>query len=174
MKTRPIITLILVVMVAVGAAIYYVREASIMNTPPLCRDPNNISTHLYNPLRLQTVKDCITVSGIVDNEIAEADGDYHIWFHVDPQYASLPNSVNNDYRQGDLLAEIICATAVSQQDAVLSCENYTNQIPIPSANQNITVTGPYVLDNEHGWREIHPVYSLIESLDPAMCPLRSS
>jgi len=160
MKAWPIVALVLVVVAAVGTAIYYAREAS-MGTPSLCRDPNNISSHVYNPARLQTVKDCITVSGIVSNVIAEDDGDYHVWFHVDPQYASLPNSANNDYRQGDLLAEIICATTITQSDAVLACENYTNQIlPIPNSNQNITVTGPYVLDNVHGWMEVHPVYSL--------------
>jgi hypothetical protein len=164
MKTWPIVALILVVVATVGAAVYYTREASIMGMPSLCRDPNNISSHIYNPARLQVFKDCETVSGIVDSVIAEADGDYHIWFHVDPQYASLPNSVNNDYRQGDLLAEIICATTITQQDAVLACENYTNQIlPIPSVDQNITVAGPYVLDNTHGWMEVHPVYSLIIS-----------
>jgi len=55
---------------------------------------------------------------------------------------------------GDLLAEIICVTTVNQQDATLSCQNYTNHIPIPSTHQNITVTGPYVLDNNHGWKSI--------------------
>jgi len=99
----------------------------------------------------------------VDSVITEDDGDCLAWFHVDSQYASLANSVNNDYLQGDLLAEIICATTVSQQDAVLACENYTNQIPLPMANQNITLTGPYDLDSTHGWMEIHPVYSLLVS-----------
>ena len=161
MKQWPIVSLILIVLASVGAAVYYVWEASIMGTPSLCRDPNNISSHIYNPARLQTVRECITVSGIVNNVIVEDDGDYHVWFHVDPQYASLPNRANNDYRQGDLLAEIICATTITQQDAVLACENYTNQIlPIPNSNQNITVTGPYVLDNVHGWMEVHPVYFL--------------
>jgi uncharacterized membrane protein len=47
--------------------------------------------------------------------------------------------------------------------AVLACENYTNQIPIPNMNQNISVTGPYVLDSIHGWMEVHPVYSLLVS-----------
>jgi len=158
MKPWPIISLILIVLASVGAAAYYVWEASIMGTPSLCRDPNNISSHVYNPARLQTIRECITVSGIVNNVIVEDDGDYHVWFHVDPQYASLPNRANNDYRQGDLLAEIICATTITQQDAVLACENYTNQIlPIPNSNQNITVTGPYVLNNVYGWMEVHPV-----------------
>ena len=161
MKPWPIISLILIVLASVGAAVYYVWEASIMGTPSLCRDPNNISSHVYNPARLQTIRECITVSGIVNNVIVEDDGDYHVWFHVDPQYASLPNRANNDYRQGDLLAEIICATTITQQDAVLACENYTNQIlPIPNSNQNITVTGPYVLNNVYGWMEVHPVYFL--------------
>lgn len=163
MKAWPVIALILVVIATVGAAVYYVREASIVGTPSLCKDPNNISSHVYNPARLQTVKECVTVSGIVDKVIAEYDGDYHIWFHVDPQYVNLLNSANNDYLQGDLLAEIICATSVSQQDAVLACQNYSNQIQIPSMDQNITVAGPYVLDNNHGWMEVHPVYSLIIS-----------
>jgi len=160
MKPWQVVALILIVVASVGVVVYYAREASIIGTPSLCRDPNNISGHVYNPARLQTAKDCVTVSGIVNNVIAEEDGDYHVWFHVDPQYANLPNSANNDYHQGDLLAEIICATTVSQQDAVLACENYSNQILIPSGNQNITVTGPYVLDNVHGWMEVHPVYSL--------------
>jgi hypothetical protein len=163
MKPWPIVALILVVIAAVGASVYYAREASIMGTPSLCRDPNNISSHVYNPARLQTVKDCVTVSGIVNNFIVEDDGDYHVWFHVDQQYANLPNAANNDYRQGALLAEIICANHVYQQDAVLACEGYSNQIPIPNKNQNITVTGPYVLDTIHGWMEVHPVYSLIIS-----------
>lgn len=132
-------------------------------TPSLCRDPNNISGHVYNPARLQPVKNCVTASGITDSVIVEDDGDYHVWFHVDSQYANLPNSENNGYRQGDLLAEIICANMVYQQDAVLACEGYTNQIPIPNVGQNITVTGPYVLDSVHGWMEIHPVYSLVVS-----------
>ena len=163
MKTWPIITLILVVIATVGAAVYYVRETSITNTPSLCRDPSNINSHVYNPARLQTVKNCLTASGIVEKVIAEYDGDFHIWFHVDPPYINLLNGANNDYLQGDLLAEIICAGTVSQQNAVLACQDYSNQILIPSVHQNITVTGPYVLDNNHGWMEIHPVYSLVVS-----------
>jgi hypothetical protein len=163
MKAWPVIIVILVAVAAVGTAIYYASELSIMRTPSLCRDSNNIGSHIYNPARLQVFKDCVIVSGMVNSVITEDDGDYHVWFHVDSQYANLLNNVNNDYRQGDLLAEIICATTVNQQDAVLACEDYTNQIPLPMINQNITVTGPYVLDSTHGWMEIHPVYSLLVS-----------
>ena len=43
-----------------------------------------------------------------------------------------------------------------------ACQGYTNQIPVPSEGQHITITGPYVLDTDHyDWAEIHPVYSLV-------------
>ncbi|TMI57170.1 hypothetical protein E6H18_05570 [Candidatus Bathyarchaeota archaeon] len=62
----------------------------------------------------------------------------------------------------DLVVEIICVTTPSQTDAIPACQNYTNQIPVPSAGQHITITGPYVLDTDHyNWAEIHPVYSLV-------------
>jgi hypothetical protein len=96
-----------------------------VSTPSLCRDPNNITRHIYNPARLQTVKSRATASGIGDYAITEDARDCHEWFHVDSQYANLPNSINNDYRRGDLLAEIVCATSVNQQDAVLACQGYT-------------------------------------------------
>jgi len=92
-KTWPIIAILLVAVAAVGTAVYYVRESSTMNTSSLCKDSNNISSHVYNPARLQTVKDCVTISGTVDHLIVEDDGDYHVWFHVDLQYSNLPNSV---------------------------------------------------------------------------------
>ena len=38
---------------------------------------------------------------------------------------------------------------------------YTNNNTIPSVNDHITVTGPYVLDTDHyNWAEVHPVYKL--------------
>src|SRR5690348_2502582 len=117
MKAWPVIVLILVGLAVGAGGVYYEHEASIMRTPSLCRGSDSIRSHVYNPARLQTVNDCVTVSGTVDSVMAEYDGDYRVWFHVDPRYASLPNSANNDYRQGDLLAEIICASTVNQQDA---------------------------------------------------------
>ena len=159
----PIIVLIGVVAVAsAGGLYYYFRNmAPASNPPSLCSDPGSISGHVYNPYRLQLVKPCITVSGTVDNVIAEDDGDYHVRLALDSQYGNLTNQANRDYQYGDLVVEITCATTISQQDAVLACQGYTNNITIPSVNDHITVTGPYVLDTDHNnWAEIHPVYSL--------------
>ena len=81
--------------------------------------------------------------------------------YLDSQYNSLSNSANDQYQYGDLVVEIISALPITQSDAVSSCQNYTNNITIPSVNDHIIVTGPYVLDTNHyNWAEIHPVYTL--------------
>jgi len=130
-------------------------------TSTSCSDPANISDHIYNPYRLDVIKSCITASGVVDNVLEEADGDYHVRLILDPQYSNLTNNANDQYQYGDLIVEIICALPITQQDAVSACQGYTNNITIPSIDQHITVTGPYVLDTEHyNWAEIHPVYTL--------------
>ena len=80
---------------------------------------------------------------------------------LDSQYSNLTNSANDKYQYFDLVVEIICALPVNQPDAVPACQNYTNNITIPSINDHITVTGPYVFDTDHyNWAEIHPVYTL--------------
>ena len=128
-----------------------------------CTDPASISSHIYNSYRLQIVKSCITASGTVDRVIEEADGDVHLRTNLDQAYSNLTNSGNQGYPQyGDLVVEIICVNQPSQTDAIPACQGYTNQIPVPSAGQHITITGPYVLDSDHSyWAEIHPVYSLV-------------
>ena len=126
-----------------------------------CSDPDSISSHVYNPYRLNVIKSCITASGVVGNVFEEADGDYHVRLALDSQYSNLTNSANEQYQYGDLVVEIICALPITQSDAVSACQNYANNITIPSVNDQITVTGPYVLDTDHSnWAEIHPVYGL--------------
>src|SRR6266581_915176 len=119
--------------------------------------PNLLFSHRF----LNVITSCITASGVVENVIPEADGDYHVRLALDTQYSNLTNSANDQYQYGDLVVEIICAQPITQSDAVSACQNYTNNITIPSVNDHITVTGPYVLDTDHyDWAEIHPVYTL--------------
>ncbi len=127
-----------------------------------CSDPESISSHIYHPNRLQIVQSCITASGTVDLVRKEADGDLHIRLNLDSGYRNLTNSANDEFQYGDLAVEIICVNPATQAEAIPSCQNYTNYIPIPDVGQHITVFGPYVLDKEHAnWAEIHPVYSLL-------------
>jgi len=162
-KTIPVVALaVAVVLVAAGVTAYYVsHNGSPGSNNSQCSDPDSISSHVYHPYRLNTIKSCITASGVVDNVLQEADGDYHVRLALDSQYSNLTNSANDQYQYGDLVVEIICALPITQSDAVSACQNYTNNITIPSINDHITVTGPYVLDTDHyNWAEIHPVYTL--------------
>jgi len=139
-------------------------SVTVNDVVPDCSDPASISSHVYNPSRLQIVKDCITASGTVDRVIEENDGDVHLRLMLDPAYSNLTNSANDLYQYGDLVVEIICVGQITQADAVSACQNYSNNIPVPNVGQRITVSGPYVLDTDHyNWAEIHPVYSLTVS-----------
>jgi len=150
------------VLVVVGVSYYYVSHNGHPGSNSSQRsDPNCISSHVYNSYRLNIVQSCVTASGIVDNVLEEADGDYHVRLALDYQYSNLTNSANDQYQYGDLVVEIICALPITQSDAVSACQNYTNNITIPGINDRITATGLYVLDTEHSnWAEIHPVYTL--------------
>jgi len=124
-----------------------------------------IDAHVYHPARLKLIKKCITVTGVVDKVLTDPDGDYHIRLRVDPAYENLLNDGNINAQHGCLVAEIICAHSIRQEDAKGPCKNYTNAIEKPYAGEYIRVTGRYVQDSNHAkWREIHPV-SKIEILD---------
>ncbi len=144
-----------------GLYVYSLRRASTGNAASTCSGPDSIWSHVYNPDRLEVVKQCITVSGAVEHVIPEGDGEYRLLLRLDIAYANLTNDVNNRDQHGDLVVEIICARTVTRSDAAAACDNYANTILIPTVDQHVTVSGPYVLDNGHdGWAEIHPVYSL--------------
>lgn len=130
-----------------------------------CVEPTDASSHVYHPDRLRVLQPCIAVSGTVDFERKEADGDYHIGLKLDPQYASLVNDCNatclNGAEHGDLVLEPVCELPVTQADAVSACAGYHNPIVVPAVGAHIRVTGAYVLDLDHGWTEIHPVMAIV-------------
>jgi hypothetical protein len=155
-----IITAVVVVGVTFGSYYYGLYRSAPQKTASTCSDPYSTGSHIYNPDRLVVYRDCQTVSGIVDRVIVEADGDYHIRLGLDTAYQNLTNNVNNSDQYGDLVLEIVCANPVTQQDAIDACQNYLNHITVPQEGQHIIAIGRYVLDTDHGWTEIHPVYSL--------------
>ncbi len=148
--------------VGAGGFYYYTLHAgAVQNSASSCSDPNAIRDHVYNPSRLETVRACVTIAGVVDTVLPERDGDCHVWLNLDVTYHDLSNDPS--IHGGDLVVEILCVGSVTQPDAVCSCQGYTNHITVPQSGQRITVSGPYVYDTAHGWYEVHPVYSLVTS-----------
>src|SRR5436309_8232268 len=126
MKALPAVALVTVVLVGSLAGFYlYDRFNGGSTSFSSCSDPASISSHVYHPYRLQTVKSCTTASGTVDRVIEEADGDIHLRLNLDQAYSNLTNSGNEGYPQyGDLVVEIICVNTPSQTDAIPACQNY--------------------------------------------------
>jgi len=126
------------------------------STPGKCND--SLWNHVYNPSRLEIVDTCITLTGVIDSIRSERDGDLHIRLRLDPPHAHLVNQANQENQFGDLVLEPICIGKVTQATAITACQNFHQNIDIPSVGSHVQVIGSYVLDKEHGeWAEIHPV-----------------
>lgn len=116
--------------------------------------------YVYNPSRLQVLAPCISVTGTVDEIRKEADGDVHILFRLDQQFASLLNEKNISRQYGDLVLEPICQGKIRQADAIESCNGYNGPYFEPVIGQRYLVSGTYVHDADHGWNELHPITSM--------------
>ena len=113
--------------------------------------------HIYHPDRLRLIQRCKTVHGTVKELAWEPDGDLHIRLAT---RLALVNAANDQYEHGDLVLEEICQGSVTQADAVAACRGVPHDLTVPSVGDKVIVTGSYVLDQDHGWMEIHPVTSL--------------
>ncbi|HLC11188.1 MAG TPA: hypothetical protein VJL56_05015 [Candidatus Bathyarchaeia archaeon] len=151
--------LIVTATVLLFAAPMLLQTRSGSSSQPGCN--SETLNHVYSPDRLQVHNSCQTVTGTVMRILQERDGDTHIRLQLDPQYTGLLNDYNMQDQKGTLILEIVCAYSyIPQQDAVSACQGYTNQVPIPNVGQHVSVVGQYVTDLDHGWNEIHPVYSV--------------
>jgi hypothetical protein len=121
--------------------------------PGICGD----FSHVYHPDRLRVLKPCVDVTGVVDEIRPEADGDFHVRVHVDPGFEWTLNDANRQLQHGDLVVEPVCVHTVTQADAKAACSGYQNPIEIPAAGTHVLLHGPFVLDQDHGWQEIHPL-----------------
>jgi hypothetical protein len=105
---------------------------------------------------------CKHAEGVVVDVALEEDGDYHLWFRPDPGYEYLLNAENHFQAQPAMLAEITpeCPSSTNPPDARAAARCPKSKLPIPAIGQHIAVDGPWVLDTDHGWREVHPVDSI--------------
>ena len=119
--------------------------------------------HVYNPTRLQQLAPCVSVTGVIDESAADADGDQHFLLRLDPGQDTLVNKRNGKKKGGDIVLEIVCANPTTMKKAKAVCTGYTNPIAIPAVGAHVRATGTYVIDSHNGWAEIHPV-SKIEAM----------
>lgn len=120
---------------------------------------------VWQPDRLRVLDPCKEAAGLVVQVIHEVDGDQHIWFRPDPGYESLLNAENHFQAKPAMLAEITpdCPLNANPKDANEAARCPTTKLDVPGPGDHIDVYGPWVLDLDHGWNEIHPVDSIVIS-----------
>jgi hypothetical protein len=94
---------------------------------------------------------------------SEADGDLHVRVQLDPPYVDLLTSANANQAgcsPGCLVVEPICVHAVTQPDALASCQADPDPLQtLPVVGQHLWFEGRLVHDLDHGgWTELHPLY----------------
>ena len=98
---------------------------------------------VYSPQRLTVKEPCVAVTGIAWEINREHDGDMHISLTgVDPKWL---NSVNLERPEQGLVIEAVPSIPIA----------------MPPLKSRVTVIGPWVLDTETGWLEIHPVWAIL-------------
>ena len=117
---------------------------------------------VWAPDRLQVRSPCALAEGVVVEVVREVDGDRHIWFRVDPGYEHLLNADNHFQARPAMLAEITpdCPLDTNPPDGGTAARCPPTSLSIPAIGDHISVRGPWVLDKDHGWNEIHPVESI--------------
>ena len=127
---------------------------------------------VYHPDRLRVIRPCLTVTGTVALIRHEPDGDWHINLRLPASETGLLDAANDRYERGELVAEVVPADEAGcgpvGAPARVPATAYRGpgyeygtcsglDLRPPAVGTRVAVTGPYVLDADHGWRELHPV-----------------
>jgi hypothetical protein len=111
-----------------------VTACSILGTSsppsPYCR-PGNPLAGVYHPARLKVKRRCKVVTGTVTRvKFEDYDGDVHVDLELDS-------------------AENVVVEVIPQD---------RSRVAIPEVSSRVSVAGPWVRDEQHGWMEIHPAW----------------
>ena len=133
-----------------------------------CR-PGSPLANVWGPDRLEVLQTCARFTGVVTRVVREQDGDVHLLIRLDPEERNLVNAVNLRQVGGDLVAEIVPADRLGcivgqrlgrapggEDEGTCSGAD----LVLPAVGAHVEVVGPYVRDLNHGWLEVHPVWSL--------------
>jgi len=99
---------------------------------------------VYHPSRLTILGTCRWFKGTVTSTRHEEDGDYHVDVAPAKGFGAFLDSDNHLYQHGSLVTEIMPGQA----------------LPVPAVGERVAVFGTWVLDTNHGWNEIHPIWGI--------------
>jgi hypothetical protein len=116
---------------------------------------------VYNPTRLVVLDKCKTVTGVIVERNADADGDEHMLLKLDAGQEKLLKKKNYTKKDGNLVIEAVCINHITRKIAKGICKGYVNAVKLPNVGDHVRVTGSYVLDSHNGWTEIHPITSIV-------------
>ena len=119
-------------------------------------DPN-LWKYVYNPTRLQVLKKCKTVTGVIEESNTDDDGDQHMLLKLDAGQEKLLVLKNMKKKNGWLVIEAVCMNKINKAKVGDACSGYINHIQLPETGKHVKVTGSYVIDLHNGWAEIHPI-----------------
>ncbi|MGH7904729.1 MAG: hypothetical protein ACREPA_11500, partial [Candidatus Dormibacteraceae bacterium] len=126
---------------------------------PSC-PPGDPLAGVYHPDRLRLLARCREARGVAVLVRDESDGDHHIWIRLDAGFTGMAR--DKDFYDGtpELVLEIIprCPGRPADSEAAAACP--ASELPVPAAGDHVDVWGPYVMDLDHDWAEIHPVNSI--------------
>ncbi len=137
------------------------------NSPPAVNAPASSAgcdpslwKHVYDPTRLEVLDQCKTVTGTIDEQDQNEDGDTHMLLRLDPGQEQLLAKRNLKKKDGDLVIEVVCGNRPAKKKAQAACADYSTGVAMPKVGDHVRVTGTFVNDTHNGWNEIHPVTSI--------------
>jgi hypothetical protein len=113
---------------------------------PACPPSDKTLAGVYHPERLVVMDPCRRASGHVVASRREEDGDLHLNVVPDPSYKDLLGPGNFSQIGGSLVVELM--------------PRDRGFLPDPAVGDQISVLGAWVIDKDHGWNELHPVWSV--------------
>ena len=121
-------------------------DARTAGGPVACRTGDVLaSAHKGDHLIL--LQRCVTAFGRVLLILHAPDGDTHISVLPDRGYWPLLDTHNLALQGGTLVVEVAPADRA--------------RVRIPTLGAHVRVTGAYVTDRVHGWRELHPAWQIV-------------
>lgn len=134
-----------------------------------CREGDPLA-NVHDPARLLVVTPCQAVTGVVSRVRLEHDGDIFVNLKLGASERVLLNARNVARQRGTLVLEIVpadqpgCVLGLPPRPPLGSADFGIctgANLPTPAVGSAIEAIGPYVLDTNHGWMEIHPVWRII-------------